>query len=185
MFRNGLLLAVLLFGCGVIPLHQASAGPRSQDTLRSFYVARFYSSDAIWDYPDQILDVTPEGDNVRGCGGHDCDNYFAWRLRGYTEAPKPYNPFAITLLNAASLHLVQYVSPIMPPIAGTAHVYGDVRLRIVADPKTGLAESAEFVSGPPLLARAAIAAAQRWQFAPESLPGQPLEATLRFALRCR
>jgi hypothetical protein len=341
MFRNGLLLAVLLFGCGVIPLHQASAGPRSQDTLRSFYIARFYSSDAIWDYPDQILDVTPEGDNVRvrvilvsrlylvcpglivratervfqhtsvrkiagrdicaftskqvddamkataipegemvfidsasqtivaecgtkekvfdfphpeeverkvlkrlspqvsglwdtgyrihrrafgknfdfdeaspaqekkmeelgtklvpelisgkyqtayadsGCGGHDCDNYFAWQLRGYTEAPKPYNPFAITLLNAASLHLVQYVSPIMPPIAGTAHVYGDVRLRIVADPKTGLAESAEFVSGPPLLARAAIAAAQRWQFSPESLSGQPLEATLRFALPCR
>jgi hypothetical protein len=41
------------------------------------------------------------------------------------------------------------------------------------------------VNGYPLLTQAAVEAAQLWQFAPAFLTGQPLEATLRFQLRCR
>ena len=119
------------------------------------------------------------------CGDQDCDNYLAWQLKGYTAARQPYDPYVVTLLDADSLHLDKYVSPVMPQIAKTAHVYGDVRLRIFLDPATGTIRNVEAVSGPPILLRASIEAARSWQFAPRASSGEPLEATLRFELRCR
>jgi len=119
------------------------------------------------------------------CGDHGCDNYLAWKLRGYTEAPEPYDPATVTLLDSTSLHLTKYVSPIMPPVAKTAHVYGDVRLKIFVDPSTGMVRNAEAVSGNPLFFKSSTAAAQSWQFAPQGLAEQPVVATLRFELRCR
>ncbi|MFZ0637546.1 MAG: energy transducer TonB [Candidatus Acidiferrales bacterium] len=338
MFWNRLLVISLL-ACGMLALHRASASSRSQDALRSFYVARFFFSDYLPGWSDQILDVTPQGDGVRvrvirislandfcpglivraaervfphtsvrkvagrdicaytsegvdaalkaaapkfasdrsdsatetivancgttqkefdfpypvevdqkvlhrsnpgvsdlwdtnyrvfrrafggsfsfngptpeqekemeqlgtklvpelisgkyqtayagsKCGNQDCDNYLAWRLTGYTEAPQPIEPFVVTLLEAFSLHFTKYVSPIMPRLALVAHISGDVRLLILADPETGIVKSVQTVSGPLLLTNAAVTAAQSWQFAPQTLSGQPLEVTLRFELKC-
>jgi hypothetical protein len=118
------------------------------------------------------------------CGDQDCDNYLGWQLRGYTGAPQPPGPFVGTLLGADSLHFAKYVSPIMPRIALIAHVSGDVHLLILADPQTGVVTRVQTVSGPPLLTGAAVKAAQSWQFAPQTLSGQPLEVTLRFELKC-
>ena len=118
------------------------------------------------------------------CGDQDCDNYLAWQLKGYTEAPSATNPAAVTLQEADSLHFTNYVSPVMPRITLVAHVFGDVRLRILADARTGLVTDVRTVSGPPLLVKAAVQAAQSWRFARESVSGQPLEVALRFELKC-
>lgn len=118
------------------------------------------------------------------CGDHDCDNFLAWQLRGYADAPKPYDPGVANLLDAAALPLTKYVAPTMSPLAKLARIHGDVRLHIVVDPQTGLVTNVEAVSGHPLLAEESIKAAQSWQFAPETLSREPIEVTLRFELQC-
>jgi hypothetical protein len=338
MLRNRALV-ILLLACGAITLHRASASSGSHETLQSFYVARFYFSDYLPGWSDQILDVTPQGDGVRvrairislandfcpglivraaervfpqtsvrkiagaemcsltsegvdaalkaappkslgdpsdsatetivatcgstqkefdfpyptavdqkelqasnpgvsnlwdmnyrvfrrafgknfsfsgstpekekemeqlgtklvpelisgkyqtafadsKCGDQDCDNYLAWRLKGYTEAPQPTDPSVVTLEEADSRHFTNFVSPVMPRIALIAHISGDVRLRILADPQTGLVTNVQTISGSPLLANAAVRAAQSWRFARESVSAQPIEVTLRFELKC-
>lgn len=123
--------------------------------------------------------------NGNKCDGKDCDNYLAWWLRDYAGTPEPYDPGVVTLLNAPSLRFTKYAAPRFPTIAKTAHVYGDVTLRISADPKTGLVTGAEYASGPKLLSFSAIDAAKTWQFDSTSLTGQPFEVTLRYELKCR
>ncbi|MGB8543528.1 MAG: energy transducer TonB [Candidatus Acidiferrales bacterium] len=118
------------------------------------------------------------------CGNQDCDNYLAWELKGYTEAPQLKDPFVVTLRDAASLHFVKYVPPIMPRIAAIARIWGDVHLLILADPKTGTVTSAKILSGNAILARAAVTAAQSWQFDPRTLSGQPMGVALSFELKC-
>lgn len=123
--------------------------------------------------------------NGSQCDGHDCDNYLAWQLKGYSGAPERYDPAVATLLDEPSLHLTKYLAPVVPSIAKTAHVYGDVHLRITADRQTGAVENVDFISGPQLLERSALAAAKSWQFDPATLSPQPIEVTLRFELKCR
>lgn len=123
--------------------------------------------------------------NGSQCDGHDCDNYLAWQLKSYSGAPERYDPAVATLLDESSLHLTKYVAPVVPLIAKTAHVYGDVHLRITADRQTGAVENVDFISGPQLLERSALTAAKSWQFDPATLSPQPIEVTLRFELKCR
>lgn len=118
------------------------------------------------------------------CGDHKCDNYMAWFLRGY-EAPLQYDPGVVTLLNADALHFTKYVPPTMNRLAMMTRISGDVRLRILVDPQTGLVRNVEALSGHPLLQLDATKAAQSWQFAPDALSGDSVEAILRFELRCR
>lgn len=119
------------------------------------------------------------------CGeGHRCANYLAWRLQGYTEAPQPYDPATVTLLDASALSLIKYVPPVVPRLAMLARIYGDVRMRIHVEPQTGLVRNVEVLSGNPILSDPSIAAARSWQFAPESLSDSIVEATLQFQLQC-
>lgn len=62
-----------------------------------------------------------------------------------------------------SVRLVKLQSPVYPEIARTANIYGDVRLRVEIRPD-GNVESVEYVSGPPLLKKAAVESAQRSTF---------------------
>jgi len=59
--------------------------------------------------------------------------------------------------------LVKLVPPIFPAIARTAHISGDVILTVGVR-KDGSVASADFVSGPPLLQRAAQDSAKQSQF---------------------
>ena len=59
--------------------------------------------------------------------------------------------------------LVRLAPPIFPAIARTAHISGDVILTVGVR-KDGSVESADFVSGPPLLQRAAQDSAKQSQF---------------------
>jgi TonB family protein len=71
------------------------------------------------------------------------------------------------------------VAPAYPPIALTANTSGDVQIAVTID-KTGHVTKAVFVSGNPLLHKAAVEAAKRWEF--EKLDE---EATLQLAFSFR
>jgi len=111
-------------------------------------------------------------------------NYLAWQLEGYLGPPARRDPLVVEVVDRESLKLADYVAPKMPPIAESARVFGDVRLRVSADPRTGAVTEVETLSGSPLLAPAAVAAAHAWRFSPGSLPGTPIEVTVKFELRC-
>jgi hypothetical protein len=114
-----------------------------------------------------------------------CDpNYLAWLLRRYAGPPAQRGPLPAELIGRESLGLLKYDAPRLPPIAVRARVFGDVRLRITADPRTGFVTNVEAVAGSPLHVKSAIDAARTWQFAPESSPADPIEVTLRFQLQC-
>jgi hypothetical protein len=65
MRRNHLLLGVLPLVCGTLLLAIAAAKSRDRDVLQSFYVARFYFSDYLPGWSNTILDVVPDGSDVR------------------------------------------------------------------------------------------------------------------------
>lgn len=111
-------------------------------------------------------------------------NYLARTLRDYTGPPSQRGPLPVELVERESLGLATYVAPVLSPIAVSARVFGDVRLRITADPATGSVTNVESLTGSPLHVPAAIAAARTWRFATESTPREPIDVTLRFQLRC-
>lgn len=63
----------------------------------------------------------------------------------------------------ASVVLIKFHNPDYPPIARTANVYGEVRLTIHVS-EGGSIQSVEFVSGPPLLKKAALQSAEQSTF---------------------
>jgi len=121
------------------------------------------------------------GDN--SCAGQKCDtNYLAWWLRGYTGPPANRDPSSVKLINASSLHLAKYDLPQYSPLAKLARIFGEVRLRLVPDARTGLVKDVQLVSGHPMLGNAAVNAAKQWQFSPGTQSDSPVEAVLKFTL---
>lgn len=119
------------------------------------------------------------------CASTSCDgNYLAWRLRGYTGAPVTKDIGSVELLNATALHLVKSDLPKYPPLAKQTRVSGEVRLKIFPDAQTGLVRDVQLVSGTGVLADPAVDAAKKWQFSQGSTSDQPVEAVLKFDLRC-
>ncbi|MGA8103623.1 MAG: TonB family protein [Candidatus Acidiferrales bacterium] len=73
--------------------------------------------------------------------------------------------------NVMSAKLTHQVSPVYPPIAKTAHIEGTVVLKVVVA-KDGKVQDVQFVSGPPLLQRAAMDAVKQWTYQPTLLNGE-------------
>jgi len=71
------------------------------------------------------------------------------------------------------------VAPVYPPIALTANTSGDVQVAATID-KTGSVTNADFVSGNPLLHKAAVEAAKRWKF---EKPNETAKVQLTFSFR--
>lgn len=89
--------------------------------------------------------------------------------------PKPAAPQRIRVGgNVEAAHLVNKVEPQYPPIAQAAHVSGTVILHAVIS-KGGSIEQLQFVSGPPLLMKAAMDAVTQWRYQPTVLNGEPVE----------
>jgi TonB family protein len=65
------------------------------------------------------------------------------------------------------------VLPVYPQIAKTAHVQGTVLLHAIIG-KDGSVEELQFISGPPLLMRAAMDAVRQWQYSSTLLKGEPV-----------
>ena len=82
--------------------------------------------------------------------------------------------------------LIHEVKPIYPPAALKAQIQGSVVLQIIVG-RNGAVHDVRFISGPPILAAAAIDAVQNWQYRPSYLNGWPLESemlvTVKFSLR--
>jgi periplasmic protein TonB len=94
---------------------------------------------------------------------------------GPPPPPKPVTPQRIRVGgNVEAASLINKVTPIYPPIAKTAHVSGTVVLHAIIA-KDGSIQELQFVSGPPLLMRAAMDAVKQWRYRPTMLNGQPVE----------
>jgi hypothetical protein len=133
--------------------------------------------------PELVSGKYEAGFDGAACSVPECDtNYLAGLLSGYTGPPANRDPASVELVNASSLHLATYDLPLFPRIAEIAHVFGEVHLRIVSDPQTGLVKEVELLSGPRLLGEPAVKAAKRWQFSPGTQSAQPVEAILKFSL---
>ena len=96
-----------------------------------------------------------------------------------TPAPSPASPAAhVTRIriggNVQAAKLAHQVTPVYPQIAKTAHVSGTVVLHGIIS-KDGSVQELEFVSGPPLLIKAAMDAVKQWQYQPTLLAGEPVE----------
>jgi periplasmic protein TonB len=70
--------------------------------------------------------------------------------------------------------MVRQIMPVYPPIAKTAHISGTVVLHAVIA-KDGSVEDLQYVSGPPLLMKAAMDAVKQWRYQPTQLNGDPVE----------
>jgi protein TonB len=70
--------------------------------------------------------------------------------------------------------IVSQAMPQYPAIAKTAHVSGTVVLHAIIA-KDGTVEELTYVSGPPLLIKAATDAVREWRYQPTMLNGQPVE----------
>ncbi len=89
--------------------------------------------------------------------------------------PKPQAPQRIKLGGqVAAAKLINKVQPQYPQVAQAAHVTGTVVLHAIIS-KSGDIEQLQLVSGPPLLAKAAMDAVTQWRYRPTVLNGQPVE----------
>jgi protein TonB len=81
--------------------------------------------------------------------------------------------------------LIHSVAPEYPDVARLAGIEGDVTLRILVG-EDGTIHDITPVSGPPVLARAAIRAVEHWRYAPVLVDGRPVgvvsTVTLAFRL---
>jgi TonB family protein len=76
--------------------------------------------------------------------------------------------------NVMTSKIEHQVPPVYPPDALAAHVEGDVVLHSILA-KDGSVKELQYISGPPLLMRAAMDAVRQWRYTPFLLNGQPVE----------
>ena len=74
----------------------------------------------------------------------------------------------------AESHIIKKVPPHYPVEAKDRHITGDVVLDFVID-RNGGVKDLIVVSGDPVLAQAAVEAAQQWKYKPYLLNGEPVE----------
>jgi TonB family protein len=86
--------------------------------------------------------------------------------------------------NVAEASLAKRVEPEYPDMARQQFIQGDVVLEIRAG-VDGAVEHISLISGPPLLADAAITAVARWRFKPELMKGQGKGIVTRITLNFR
>lgn len=87
--------------------------------------------------------------------------------------PKPSGPVRVSAGVAAG-RLLTPIQPIYPAIARTAHIQGTVVIEAVIS-RQGSIEHARIVSGPAMLAQAALAAVNRARYQPFKLNGEPVD----------
>ncbi len=80
--------------------------------------------------------------------------------------------------------LTHTVAPQYPDVARLAGIEGDVTLRILVD-EDGTIRDIAPVSGPPVLARAAVRAVEQWRYAPVLVDGHPVGVVTTVTLAFR
>jgi len=117
---------------------------------------------------------TNNGEGVNGGTG----NMLGGLIGSGPAAPPPPPPAAPQRIRVGgqveAASLVNKVEPQYPPIAKTAHVAGTVVLHAIIG-KDGAIRELQFVSGPPLLMKAAMDAVKEWRYKPTMLNGEAVE----------
>jgi hypothetical protein len=91
------------------------------------------------------------------------------------DAASAEKPIRIRIgANVTSAKITHMEPPVYPPIAKTAHVSGIVVLHCIIA-KDGTILQVEYVSGPPLLLKAAMDSVRQWVYQPTLLNGKPVE----------
>jgi TonB family protein len=80
--------------------------------------------------------------------------------------------------DSTRLELIKKVKPDYPPAAAPDKLQGQVIVRIVVN-EAGDVDSAEVISGNPVLAAAAVDAVKQWKFKPFIKNGQPVKAAVK------
>ena len=106
-------------------------------------------------------------------------------LKGYTGPPAERDVLPAEVLDRDSLPMVAFVAPTYPPIALSARISGDVRLRLIVNPETGAVTRVDRLLDEPVLGDAAVGAVRTWKFDPARVSPEPIEVTMRFQIRCR
>ena len=88
--------------------------------------------------------------------------------------PKPTQQRIRVGGNVQSAKMIRQVQPVYPQIAKTAHVQGTILLHAIIA-KDGSVQELTYVSGPPLLMKAAQDAVREWRYQPTLLNGEPVE----------
>ena len=145
---------------------------------------------------DPFADAPPEGQAAREALGTAMvpvmlagkyADYLKPNLAIYAGPPTVRDASWVEIVDRSSLNLAEYVEPVMPDIAKSARVFGDVRLRLRADAVSGAVTDVQLLpASPPLLlvGPAAVAAARRWRFAVGAIPTGSLDVTVRFRQLC-
>ena len=94
-------------------------------------------------------------------------------------APKPEKPSAPrepvrVSSGVQQANLIDAPKPVYPQLAKAARVQGTIKLQAVIA-IDGSIKNLRVISGPPLLANAALDAVRRWQYKPTMLNGSPVE----------
>jgi periplasmic protein TonB len=76
--------------------------------------------------------------------------------------------------NVMAAKAIDRPSPEYPAIAKAAHVQGTIVLHAIIA-KDGTVQDLQYVSGPPLLMKAAMDAVRQWRYQPTELNGEPVE----------
>ena len=126
-----------------------------------------------------IKDEAPDvgGVGVEGGVGGGVPGGVLGGIIGNSAPPPPPKPTQTRIRvggNVQGAKLLHQVQPIYPQIAKTAHVSGTVLLHAIIA-KDGTIQELQYVSGPPLLMRAAMDAVHEWRYQPTMLNGEPVE----------
>jgi periplasmic protein TonB len=96
---------------------------------------------------------------------------------------KPVRPLRVSTMAVGNL--AYRVQPAYPPLARSARIEGEVRLRAIIS-KMGVIENLEVLNGHPMLVKAAVEAVKQWRYRPYMLNGEPIEVeteiTVNFTL---
>jgi len=126
-----------------------------------------------------IKDEAPDlgGVGVEGGVGGGVPGGVLGGIIGNSAPPPPPRPTQTRIRvggNVQGAKLIHQVQPVYPQIAKTAHVSGTVLLHAIIA-KDGTIQELQYVSGPPLLMRAAMDAVHEWRYQPTMLNGDPVE----------
>ena len=127
--------------------------------------------------PPDVGNVGVVGGVPGGIAGGSAGGVLGGIIGGVGSLPPPpkANPTRIRVGgNVIQASLIRQVQPIYPPIAKTAHISGTIILHAIIA-KDGSIAHLEYISGPPLLMKAAMDAVSQWRYKPTMLNGEPVE----------
>jgi periplasmic protein TonB len=119
-----------------------------------------------------------------GVAGGAANGVLGGILGGVGGGPPPPPPKSNKPLrvggNVMDAKKTRNVMPVYPQIAKTAHIQGTVLLHAIID-KDGSIQELQYLSGPPLLMRAAMDAVRQWKYSPTLLNGEavPVETQIQ------